>query len=74
MKPAGQTDLKLMPNEFIDHTYPDFGFKDPLNYELREDAEAGSYTFWNYMRNYTSKKPKFERFNSIVANKVSLKK
>ena len=33
-KPAGQTDLKLMPNNYIDHAYPDFGFKDSLNYEI----------------------------------------
>ena len=28
--------LKSIKYKFIDHAYPDFGFKDPLNFELRE--------------------------------------
>lgn len=54
----------------MDHAYPDFGFEDPLGFELREggrDAtEDRTYTIWEYLFSYISSQPKFERFNTLI--------
>ena len=56
----------------METAFPDFGFKDPLNFDLRggDDEQSGfrdtTYSIWHYMYNYIAEKPKFERFNNIV--------
>ena len=55
----------------MDHAYPDFGFEDPLGYELREacgetDDMQRTYTIWEYLLNYVTRQPKFERFNNLI--------
>ena len=79
-------DFKAAPNGFVGHAYPDFGFSDPLSYELRgeaipeegqEHAQGGlsdrTYKIWEYMYNYIAEKPKYERFNNTVDMKVQEK-
>ena len=79
-------DFKTAQNSFVGHAYPDFGFRDPLNYELRgetipeegqEHAQASkngqAYKIWEFMYNYIAEKPKYERFNNTVDMKVQEK-
>ena len=79
-------DFKAAQNSFVGHAYPDFGFRDPLNYELRGEAipDEGqehaparlsdrTYKIWEYMYNYIADKPKYERFNNTVDMKVQEK-
>ena len=57
---------KPSKNDFIGVSYPDFGYYDPLSYEIRDESgptyqinsnghskeSDKSYTLWNFMYNY----------------------
>ena len=55
---AFSPDLKSIKYNMQENAYPDFGFHDPLNFELRdgetgdEASENRSYSVWHYMYNY----------------------
>ena len=56
------------------HAYPDFGFQDPLHFELQEESENPTcfetnpefLSIWKYLYNFVSGKGRFERFNNII--------
>jgi len=51
----------------MEHAYPDFGFQDPLVFDLRSDTDMShTYSIWQYLYNYISGKSRFERFDNII--------
>ena len=51
--------------------YPDFGYQDPLHFELQENADPNSpnqelLTVWKYLYYYVAGKDRYQRFNNII--------
>ena len=51
--------------------YPDFGYQDPLHFELQENADPNNFnqellSVWKYLYYYVAGKDRYQRFNNII--------